>query len=117
LESHRASATSDGGDSTAEDNHDFAEIEVILFRAFSRRPEAYLALSKYKNAYTDVTAALALYPHFNNGDDITTSESGLPPSEIELARDLLNCVFAGVLGLNDHVNLDSLQIIKANHIL
>jgi hypothetical protein len=117
LKSHRASATSDGGDSTAKDNHDFAEIKVILFRALSRRSEAYLALSKYRSACTDVKEGLALYPHFNNGDDVTTSESGLPPSEIELARDLLNRIYAGVLGLNDHVNLDSLQIIKANHIL
>jgi tetratricopeptide (TPR) repeat protein len=93
----RAKSTTVGGDVTTKDDHDSAEIKVILFRALSRRSEAYLAQSKYKNAYTNITTALMLYPHFDNGDDFTTSESGLLPSEIELVRDLMNHIFAGNL--------------------
>ena len=116
-DNRRAKSTTVGGDVTTEGDHDSAEIKVILFRALSRRSEAYLALSKYKNAYTDVTTALALFPHFDNGDDFTTSESGLLPSEIELVRDLENRVFVGVLGLDNHVHLDSFLRLKATHLL
>ena len=91
--------------------------EGQLFRALSCRSEAYLAQSRYKNAYTDVTTALTLYPQFDNGNDFTTSESGLLPSEIELVRNLMNHIFAGNLGLDNHVHLDSLLILKATHIL
>ena len=91
--------------------------EGQLFQALSCRSEAYLAQSRYKNAYTDVTTALTLYPHFDNGNDFTTSESGLLPSEIELVRNLMNHIFAGNLGLDNHVHLDSLLILKATHIL
>jgi hypothetical protein len=47
----RANGTMDGGDVTIEDDHDSAEIKVILFQALSRRSGAYLTLSKYKNAF------------------------------------------------------------------
>ena len=110
-------ATMDGGDVMTEDDHDSTKINVILFRALYHRSEAYLALSKYKNAYTDVTAARALYPHFDNGADFATSEYGLLPSEIESARDLVKRIFTGSLGLDNHVHLCNLQILKATHIL
>jgi len=111
----RANGTINGGDVTIEDDHDSAEIKVILFQALSRRSEAYLALSKYKNAFANVTRALALYPHFDNGNDFPTSESGLLPSETELAHDLVNHVFARVLGSDKHVHLNNILIPKANH--
>ena len=64
---------------------------------------------------TNVTGALALYPHFDNGIDFPASESGLLPSETELARDLVNRVFVRVLGSDKHVHLNNLLIPKANH--
>ena len=113
----RANATMDGGDVTTEDDYESAENKVILFRAHSRRSEAYLALSKHKNAYTDVTEAFALYPHFDNVDDFATSESGLLLSDIELACDLMNRIYKGILGLDNHVHLCNLSITKAIHML
>jgi hypothetical protein len=112
ITSRRIDAAINGGGVTSEDERVAAEVKETHFRCLSRRSEARLALKIYKDAYTDANAALALVD-----DSTKPSSRGLLQSDIDLAHDFRDRAMAGVLGLDDHLDLDNMGRTKAKYIL